>query len=376
MFLDQRLTVGRLQPVQAPPVADVATSAADAFFGPSKAMILEELGKESNEPLRQLTIHADGSLIIPSIADWGPGKNPPVSLTEELKEALTTMQKEFCQSTAPSPGTPTGPTPESPPPENKGTENVNPVLQKLASGAVFSDRAELLQLPGCSCKVLKEVVVPEEAARCLLVSIDGNEHRVLLEATADSSWQAGHFIGRGGPGSFAVMEGALAPGRKGANTWIFSRGTEWKKDVAYRANGMWVFERAASGVPVMKTLEAIRAEVGEAFVTLYGHHISNGSRATRVWPWGKRCAWSPTISESVEADVATFDMNSLGKFLQSWEKTGEAGIECGGVLRPAFSLTLLDNQMEPQGRGSHSPNPLCLFLKKNLKLKKGHIIVL
>ena len=221
------------------------------------------------------------------------------------------------------------PTPESPSPGNTGLpENVDPV-QLLATGALFSDRAELLQLPGCSCKVLKEVVVPEEAARCLLVSIDGNEHRVLLEATADSSWQAGHFIGRGGPGSFAAMEGALAPGRKGANTWIFSRGTEWKKDVAYRANGMWVFERAASGVPVMKTLEAIRAEVGEAFVTLYGHHISNGSRATRVWPWGKRCAWSPTISESVEADVATFDMNSLGKFLQSWEKRAKLASSAG-----------------------------------------------
>ena len=61
----------------------------------------------------------------------------------------------------------------------------------------------------------------------------------------------------------------MASGRKGANTWIFSRGTEWKKEIAYRANGMWVFQRAASGAqpaasgaPVMKTLEAIRVEAG------------------------------------------------------------------------------------------------------------------
>ena len=139
---------------------------------------------------------------------------------------------------------------------------------------------------------------------------------------------------------------------------------------------MWVFQRAASGAPVMKTLEAIRAEAGDAFVTLYGHNISNGSRSTRVWPGAKRCVWSPTISETVEADVATFDMSSLGKFLPSWEEIGEAGIECKGVLRPVFALTLVDNQMEPQGRTSHSPNPLCLFLKKNLKSKKGNIIVL
>ena len=106
------------------------------------------------------------------------------------------------------------------------------------------------------------------------MSIDGNEHRVLLEATADIAWQAGHFIGRGGPGSFSA----------------------------------------------------------------------------------------------VEADVNTFDMSSLGKFLPSWEVIGEAGIECKGVLRPAFALALAGNQLEP--------SPLCLFLKKNMKLKKGNIIVL
>ena len=117
MFLDQRLTVGRLMPVQAP--ADVAMPAAGGIAGPSKEMILEELAKASSEPLRQLTIHADGSLIIPSIADWGPGKNPPVPMTEELTELLTTLQTELNQITSPglaigSEGTPTGPTPGSP----------------------------------------------------------------------------------------------------------------------------------------------------------------------------------------------------------------------------------------------------------------------
>ena len=153
----------------------------------------------------------------------------------------------------------------------------------MASGTLFANRAELLQAHGCSCKLLKEVVVPEEAARCLLVSIQGNQHRVLLEATADIAWQAGHFIGRGGPGSFSA----------------------------------------------------------------------------------------------VEADVNTFDMNSLGKFLPSWEVIGEAGIECKGVLRPAFALALAGNQLEPVGRASPQlANPLCPFLKKSMKLKKGTIIAL
>ena len=50
----------------------------------------------------------------------------------------------------------------------------------MANGTLLANRAELLQAPGCSCKLLKEVVVPEEVARCLLVSIQGNQHRVLL----------------------------------------------------------------------------------------------------------------------------------------------------------------------------------------------------
>ena len=46
------------------------------------------------------------------------------------------------------------------------------------------------------------------------MSIQGNEYRVLLEATADISWQAGHFIGRGGLGSFQALDAASALGRK------------------------------------------------------------------------------------------------------------------------------------------------------------------
>ena len=47
------------------------------------------------------------------------------------------------------------------------------------------------------------------------------------------------------------------------------------------------------------------------------------------------------------------------------------------VLRPAFALALEGNQLEPQGRASPQfANPLCPFLKKSMKLKKGNIIAL
>ena len=136
-------------------------------------------------------------------------------------------------------------------------------------------------------------------------------------------------------------------GRKGANAWIFSRGTEWKKDVAYCANGTWVFQGAASGAqpaasgaPVMKTLEAIRVEVGDAFATVYAHTVSSGSRCVRISPGVKRVVWHPTFLQTVEADISAFVMSSLGKFLPAWEVMGEADIERKGLLRPAFVLAL------------------------------------
>ena len=401
LFLEHRLHVSGLQPVQAP--AEVPMLATGGVAGPSKELIMEELAKLSSEPLRQLTIHANGELIIPESADWGPNRVPPVPMTEELKEVLATLQKEFPRPVHvrvdpvpprvdPVPSPASGGTGNSaiPSPASGGTGNSAtpspiptapiPIAHQMGSGTVLADRGELLQAPGCNCELLKEVVVPQENARCLLVRIKDDQHRVVLEATADIAWSASHFIGRGGPGSFSAVEGGhMAPGRKGANAWIFSRGTEWKKDVAYRANGMWVFQgaaSAASGAPVMRTLEAIRAEVGDAFVTVYAHTVVNGSRSVRIAPGDKRVVWHP-ILQSMEADVSAFDMNSLGKFLPSWEVMGEAGIECKGLLRPAFALALEGNQMEPEGKASpRTANPLCLFLKKALKLKKGAIFVL
>ena len=93
LFLEHRLQVSGLQPVQAP--AKVPVLATGGVAGPSKALSMEELAKESSTPLRQLTIHADGWLIIPQTADWAPGKSPPVPMTEELHKILASLQKEF-----------------------------------------------------------------------------------------------------------------------------------------------------------------------------------------------------------------------------------------------------------------------------------------
>ena len=60
--------------MQAP--AEVPMPAAGGVAGPSKELIVEELARASSEPLRQLTIHANGWLIIPEMADLGSRQGP------------------------------------------------------------------------------------------------------------------------------------------------------------------------------------------------------------------------------------------------------------------------------------------------------------
>jgi len=93
----------------------------------------------------------------------------------------------------------------------------------MPSGNIYENRADLMQATGC--KILKAVNVPGEALKGPLVCIDGNEYRVLLEATDDIHLYPGHFIGRGGVGSFSVLEKeSVIPGRMGTNAWTYSMG--------------------------------------------------------------------------------------------------------------------------------------------------------
>ena len=129
----------------------------------------------------------------------------------------------------------------------------------------------------------------------------------------------------------------------------------------------------------MNTLEAIQMELGDKFQTLWAHTITRGRRGARVSPAnpGNRILWGPTLKETEEEDVKMFDMGNLGTYLPSWEVNGEAGLECQGMLRPAFELALEGNQLEPAGKANpKTANVACLFLKKHLKLKKSHVITL
>ena len=119
-------------------------------------------------------------------------------------------------------------------------------------------------------------------------------------------------------------------------------------------------------------------ELGDNFQTLWAHTITRGNRGVRVAPaTGSSVLWVPHLAETETADVEAFSMLCLGAFLPSWEVKGETGLECQGLLRPAFELALRGNQLEPAGNANpQSANPVCLFLKKALRLQKSQMITL
>ena len=391
LFLSNQLAISGLTPIQAPTPASGGSS-----IGPSRELVMEELARDNKDPLKQLSVHANGNLVIPSVENWE--KNPIVPMTEELGDILRKLAAEFHQieDQPPNPPAPAPPPPPAPPvPEPMpNSEDV------IMTGSQFTSRAELLQTSGC--KILKEVCVPGESFKFVLVKVtdSGVDHfRVLLEAAQDIILEAGHFVGRCGPGLFIVVnEGEAASGaefpegRSGINAWTFNRGTQYKNDTAYRANGMWVLENAvgapaASGagadVPKMMTLEGIAAEllqVSSSFKTLWAHSVTFGKRGVKVVPSSpsSRVLWTPKLAASgADADVEAFDANCMGAFLPSWEVKGETGLECRGVLRPAFALALDGTCLEPAGKATpQTANPVCLFLKKALKLSRDHLITL
>ena len=100
--------------------------------------------------------------------------------------------------------------------------------------------------------------------------------RVLIEAKDDIALESGHFMGRAGHGSFVVRKNTEAEELPHgmSNAWVYNRCSEYKKDIAVRANGMWVLasgEPASGGTepPSMRSLEDIQKELGNSFQTLW-----------------------------------------------------------------------------------------------------------
>ena len=106
------------------------------------------------------------------------------------------------------------------------------------------------QMQAAGCTIAKEVTpsAPGEKYTALLVCLAQPEDpwRVLIEAKDDILLKSGHFMGRAGHGSFVVWKNTEALLDGMSNAWVYNRCSEYKKDIAVRANGMWVL---ASGEP-------------------------------------------------------------------------------------------------------------------------------
>ena len=80
-----------------------------------------------------------------------------------------------------------------------------------------------------------------------------------------------------------------------------------------------------------------------------------------------------------DVSVEEFGTSRLGAWLPSREKQTDTGLECAGLLRPAFEVSLDGTKkktLTPNGNPATGGIPLCLFLKENLILKPGQLVVL
>ena len=88
--------------------------------------------------------------------------------------------------------------------------------------------------------------------------------------------------------------------------------------------------------------------------------------------------WIPKLVK-LEDGPNEFTTDCINRFMPSWEnRNGEAGLECSGFCRPAFEVRLDGNQLVPTKPldADRLANPACLFLRKQIRLKKNHMIVL
>ena len=125
--------------------------------------------------------------------------------------------------------------------------------------------------------------------------------------------------------------------------------------------------------------EEIQSDLGAVgFDEVWAHCLTRGARAVRIWPGETHVWW---VSKGVMPDVAVeeFDISRLGAWVSSREQHTATGLEIAGLLRPAFEVQLDGlnrNTWTLDANPATGGNQLCLFLKKNLILKPGQMVVL
>jgi hypothetical protein len=259
------------------------------------------------------------------------------------------------------------------PPSGGDPGGVHPstIGDRFACGQVFSNDADLVQTltttNGC---VLKELDIGN-GRKLVLCKIDEDTQRVLLANTLGTlaKIDSGTYIGGGGPGKFE----SVADPHKAPHGWAFTRYTEHKKDIAFRANGYFVLgEEGSNGRdPQLRTLADIEKSLGSDIVNdlrVYAHSVKRSARSSQLAPLaGCGCImWLPT--RSMPQDGSTFSRDSVGQWSHSMEEHTPTGIQINGVLRPAFVVNMDGKQLSPSG--------IMLFIKKTIMMRPNSLIVL
>ena len=182
----------------------------------------------------------------------------------------------------------------------------------------------------------------------------------------DLQLKAGAFMGRGGSGTLTNVQ---PTGRHANHSWVFNRITEFKRDVAIRANGYLVSKSASDdtsasgGTPEMKSMEELLKEHPHV-KDLWAHSVTAGSRASRITPVQETIYWVAALQEPENG--STFSANNLLQWTPSREENTATGLECKGTLRVAFEVSPVGQELRPDN--SPTANCCCLFMRKSTTL--------
>jgi hypothetical protein len=190
---------------------------------PSWNIVAATIRRHLKEPLKQLSIASDGSLLIPSLDEIAA--NPPIEMTDDVREILGKLRVEFPRATpTPSMTLPTCPVLNSDEYDDGNDQN----RDAFQCGTTFSCTADLVTAltitNGC---ILKELDIGS-GRKLVLCKINEDTQRVLLANTSTTfcTLEAGTYIGGGGPGEYVQDECALD---KKPHSWEFTRYTDYKK---------------------------------------------------------------------------------------------------------------------------------------------------
>ena len=86
------------------------------------------------------------------------------------------------------------------------------------------------------------------------------------------------------------------------------------------------------------------------FDDVWAHALTRGARAIRISPVESAKVWWAPMGVMPDVAVEEFDTSRLGARVPSCEKQTAAGLECAGLLRPAFKV-----QLEGPNRKTSTP---------------------